>query len=131
MPAPSAVRDEWTMNKIHTDELFSHLKQFLSAKGIHLDEGSYSRTIEKGCQLLADTINLSQQAVDRARTEVEKQFEQVRQVIHEKTAPRQPPVQPSAQPQSRPASTEAIRARAKRASAAKPQPRTRKPHKAE
>jgi hypothetical protein len=90
------------MNKINKDELFSQVSQFLHSKGIELQQGSYMRTIEKGCQLLADTINLSQQAVDRARSEIESKLEHARQVIHEKTAPKQPPVysDPAATPSS-------------------------------
>jgi hypothetical protein len=79
------------VNAINKDELFSHVREFLKTRGIELQEGSYSRTIEKGCQVLADTINLSQQAVDRARSEVEKTLEKVRHSIHQKTAPRKPP----------------------------------------
>ena len=82
------------MNTINKDELFGHVREFLKAKGIELQEGSYSRTIHKGCQVLADTINMSQQAVDRAKSEIEKQLEQVRTTIHRKTAPRKPPVVP-------------------------------------
>jgi len=84
------------MNKIQQDELFGHVSQFLKAKGIELQEGSYTRTIQKGCQVLADTINLSQQAMTRAKSGLEKKLDQARQVIHEKTAPRKPPVQTKA-----------------------------------
>lgn len=76
------------MNSISKDELFTHVQQFLKSKGVDLQEGSYTRTIQKGCQVLADTINLSQQAVGRAKTEVERKLEQVRQTIHDKTAPK-------------------------------------------
>ncbi len=76
------------VNTINKDELFTHVREFLKTRGIELQAGSYSRTIQKGCQVLADTINLSQQAVDRARTEVEKTLEKVRHSIHEKTSPR-------------------------------------------
>jgi hypothetical protein len=86
------------MKKIEKDELFGHVRQFLKNKGIELQEGSYTRTIEKGCQVLADTINLSQQAMDRTKAELERKLDQARQVIHEKTAPRKPPVQPQPEP---------------------------------
>jgi hypothetical protein len=82
------------MKRIHKDELFDHVSQFLKNKGIELKEGSYAHTIQKGCQVLADTINLSQQAVERAKTELEKNFDKARQVIHEKTAPKPPRVRP-------------------------------------
>jgi hypothetical protein len=86
------------MSKIDKDELFNQVSQFLKSKGVELQEGSYARTIQKGCQLLADTINLSQQAMERARSEVEQNLERARQVIHEKTAPRKPPVTPEEAP---------------------------------
>jgi hypothetical protein len=90
------------MKKIEKDELFSHIRQFLKAKGIELQEGSYTRTIEKSCQVLADTINLSQQAVVRAKAELDRTLDHARRVIHEKTAPRKPPVQAQPQPEPQP-----------------------------
>jgi hypothetical protein len=79
------------MNKIDKDELFQHLSGFLKAKGIELQEGAYTQQIQKGCGILADTVNLSQQAFDRAKTEMERQLEHMRQIIHESTAPRTAP----------------------------------------
>lgn len=86
------------MKSINNEELFAQISQFLKSKGIELQEGSYTHTIRKGCQVLADTINLGQQAVGRAKSGVEEKLEKVRQVLHQKTAPRQPPVQPQAPP---------------------------------
>jgi hypothetical protein len=77
------------MKPIQKDELFEHVSQFLKGKGIELKAGSYSKGIHNGCSLLADAINLSQQGLSRAKVEVDKRFEQVRQVIHEKTAPKE------------------------------------------
>ena len=76
------------MNSIHKDELFAQVTQFLKTKGIDLQEGAYTSTIQKGCGVLADTINLSQQALERARAQVERELDNVRRVIHEKTAPK-------------------------------------------
>ena len=76
------------MKQIQKDELYAHLSDFLRDKGIELKEGSYSKGIHAGCSLLADAINLSQAGIDRAKTELDKQLQQVRQVIHEKTAPK-------------------------------------------
>ena len=70
--------------------MFSNLKGFLKSKGIDLQEGSYSDGIRKGCDLLTDTVNLSQRAYDRAKDAVDKGLDQVRQTIHEKTAPKPP-----------------------------------------
>jgi hypothetical protein len=76
------------MKQIQKDELYAHLSDFLRDKGIELKEGSYSKGIHAGCSLLADAINLSQTGIERAKTELDKQLQQVRQVIHEKTAPK-------------------------------------------
>src|SRR5215213_6282756 len=78
------------MKTIKKDELFEHLQGFLKGKGVELKEGPYSKGIHAGCSLLADAINLSQAGIDRAKTEIETRLEQVRQVIHEKTAPKPP-----------------------------------------
>ena len=75
--------------------MFAHVSQFLKSKGIELKEGSYSSGIEKSCGILTDAVNLSQQGIRRAKTELGKKVDQVRQVIHEKTAPK-PPVAPRA-----------------------------------
>ena len=85
------------MNPINRDELFQQVSQFLKAKGIELQEGSYARTIQKGCQVLADTINLSQQAMDRTKATVGQKLDEVREVIHQKTAPK-PPKAPATPP---------------------------------
>ena len=61
---------------------------FLKDKGIELKEGAYTKGIQNGCSLLADAINLSQQGLNRAKVEVDKRFDQMRQAIHEKTAPK-------------------------------------------
>ncbi len=79
------------MKRINHDELYQHLSGFLKAKGVEFKEGSYPHGIRKGCQLLADAINLSQQGLEKAKTEIDKKLDQMRQVIHEKTAPKPPP----------------------------------------
>ena len=89
------------MKPIEKEELYENLRQFLKAKGVELSEGSYSKGIHAGCSLLADAINLSQTGIELAKTEIEKRVDKVRQVIHEKTAPRtaasrKPPLTPSA-----------------------------------
>src|SRR6266566_4747348 len=83
----SAQRIESIMNPIRKDELYENISQFLKGKGIELKEGSYTKGIHAGCSLLADAINLSQTGLERAKTGIEKKFDQVRQVIHQKTAP--------------------------------------------
>jgi hypothetical protein len=76
------------MKPIQKDELYEHVSGFLKAKGIELKEGSYAKSIQNGCSLLADAINLSQQGLSRAKVTVDKTLDQMRQVIHESTAPR-------------------------------------------
>src|ERR1035437_2011261 len=76
------------MKPIQKDELYAHLSEFLKAKGIEMKDGSYPRGIQAGCSLLADAINLSQSGIKRAKVEIDKNVERVRQVIHEKTAPK-------------------------------------------
>jgi hypothetical protein len=78
------------MKTIKKDDLYENLSQFLKGKGIELKEGSYSKGIHAGCSLLADAVNLSQTGLERAKVGLEKKVDQVRQVIHEKTAPASP-----------------------------------------
>src|SRR5438045_2070029 len=78
------------MNPIQKDELYENISQFLKGKGIDLKEGSYTKGVHAGCSLLADAINLSQTGLERAKTGLEKKLDRVRQVIHEKTAPKPP-----------------------------------------
>ena len=86
-----AAKESSNMNKIKKDELFRHLSDFWKSRGIQLHDGSYTQAIKKGCDLLADTVNLSQQALERAKAQMEKQIDQVRQVIHERTRSKAPP----------------------------------------
>src|SRR5882724_5308193 len=76
------------MKPIQKDELYEHLGEFLKNKGIELTEGSYTKGIHAGCSLLADAINLSQAGLERAKAGLDKKLDQVRQVIHQKTAPK-------------------------------------------
>ena len=76
------------MKRIDKAELYQNLSGFLKSKGIELTDGDYASGVKKSCSFLADAINLSQMGIERARTEVEKQFDNLRQVIHESTAPR-------------------------------------------
>jgi hypothetical protein len=87
------------MTPIQKDELFGHLSGFLKDKGIELKEGSYSNGIRKSCGILADMINLGQHGLKRAKTELDHQADQLRQVIHEKTAPKTAPKPASASPE--------------------------------
>jgi len=76
------------MRSINKDELYDNLREFLKTKGVSLQDGSYTRGIQAGCSFLADAINLSQAGLNRAKTQIEKQLDNARQIIHEKTAKR-------------------------------------------
>jgi len=78
------------MKKINDKELFRHVSDFFKSKGIELKEGVYTQGIQKGCELLADTVQLSQQAMERAKAQMDRQLEQMRRIIHERTAPKRP-----------------------------------------
>ena len=83
------------MKRIEKDELYEHLSQFLQKKGIDLKEGSYTNFIHNGCKVLAEAVNLSQYGLERARKGLSQRLDQVRQAIHERTAPKPPSRTPS------------------------------------
>jgi hypothetical protein len=76
------------MSDINKEEMFGNLKSFLKSRGIEIQEGSYADGIRKGCEILTDTVNMSQRAFDRAKDAMDKGLDQVRQTVHEKTAPK-------------------------------------------
>jgi len=76
------------MKPIEQNEIYEHFSQFLKNRGIELKKGGYAKGIQKGCGLLAEAINLSQRGIEKAKTGIDEKIEQVRQVIHEKTAPK-------------------------------------------
>ena len=79
------------MKTIKKDELFESLGDFLKLKGVELKDGAYAQRIRQGCDLLTDAINGTQKTVKHARVEVDKKLDQLRQTIHEATAPKGPP----------------------------------------
>jgi type IV secretory pathway TrbL component len=101
------------MKSIQRDELYEHLSGFLKGKGIELKEGSYAAGIQKGCTLLADAINLSQKGLSRAKGEIDKKLGQMRQAIHEKTAPKPKAAAQTAKPADAKAKPQAPKAKAK------------------
>src|SRR5215471_9395553 len=76
------------MKPIEQNEIYEHFSGFLKNRGIELKSGSYSKGIKKGCSLLADANNLSQKGIEKAKSGIDEKLDQMRQVIHEKTAPR-------------------------------------------
>ena len=99
-----------SMKKIKPGELFQHVGGFLSSKGIELKAGAYAKRIEQGCEVLTSFINVSQAGLQRAKAETEKKLDQVRQVIHEKTAPKAPPATKAGPPPAPKKSTRGPRA---------------------
>ena len=79
------------MSEIKKEEMFGNLKGFLKSKGIDIQEGSYANGIRRGCDILTDTVNMSQRAFDRTKTVVEQGLDQARQTVHEYTAPKAQP----------------------------------------
>src|SRR3954462_6885552 len=110
------------MKPIDKHEIYENLNSFLKSKGIELKTGSYSQGVQKACEILTDTVNLSQRGLERAKDTLDQNLDRVRQVIHEKTAPKRPrnpgpPPRPGAKPNA---------ARAKKSAASKRGP-SRKP----
>jgi hypothetical protein len=103
------------MKKLKKDELYKNLNAFLKIKGIELTDGTYAQRIRQGCSILSDTINFAQHTVDRAKTGMDRKLDKMRQIIHEKTAPKAQP-----QPSPGPSPTKARR---------KPAPRKARPQK--
>ena len=110
------------MKTIKQDELFESLGDFLKGKGVELKDGSYSQRIRQGCNLLSEAINATQKTVKHAKVEVDKKLEQLRQSIHEATAPKPPPSPPAARPPSAGAKKEKNRRPRKRPSASSKAP---------
>jgi len=105
------------MKTIKQDELFQSLGDFLKSKGVELKDGAYTQRIRQGCNLLSDAINATQKTVKHAKVEVDKKLGQLRQSIHEATAPEPPPSSPAAPPPSAGATKEKKRRPRKRPSA--------------
>jgi hypothetical protein len=86
----------FNMTPINKDELFNHLSDFLKNRGVELKDGAITQQVQKGCSILADSVNISQEGFERARVEIDKKLDQMRQVIHERTAPKTPGSPPPA-----------------------------------
>jgi hypothetical protein len=78
------------MKQINKEEMFGNLKNFLKSKGIELQEGAYTQRIRQGCELLTDSVNVSQRTLKRAKSAMDLGLDQLRQTLHEQTAPKSP-----------------------------------------
>jgi hypothetical protein len=101
------------MKPIEQNEIFEHFSQFLKNRGIELKDGSYAKGIQKGCTLLADAINLSQRGIEKAKSGIDQKLAQMRQVVHERTAPKSATAPRSPQTAAKAASGKAKVARKK------------------
>jgi hypothetical protein len=110
------------MKTIKKDELFHNLGGFLKSKGIELNDGTYTTRIQQSCNLLSDAINATQKTVKQTKVHVDSALDNLRQTIHEHTAP-QPPRTASAGPSNK-SSTAGSKPSAK--PAAKPSPKSAK-----
>ncbi|HTL15871.1 MAG TPA: hypothetical protein VL793_01470 [Patescibacteria group bacterium] len=90
------------MKTLQKDELFENLQGFLKAKGVDIKEGSYAQKLQRSCSLLSDAINAGQEGLTRAKAGIDRKLDQLRQVIHEKTAPSSRSAAPPAQSQTSP-----------------------------
>lgn len=86
------------MKTVNKDELFQNLSGFLKSKGINLEDGSYTHRIRQGCNLLSDIVNATEETAVRAKAEVEKTVEAVRETLHKATAPKTAPVSSASKP---------------------------------
>jgi len=78
------------MKTIKQNELFKSLSDFLKVKGIELKDGAYPQRIRRACNLLGETINATQRTAKKAKDQVDKKLDQLRQTLHEATAPKPP-----------------------------------------
>ena len=115
------------MKQINKEEMFGNLKDFLKSKGIELQEGAYTQRIRQGCEILTDSVNVSQRTLKRAKSAMDKGLDQLRQTIHEQTAPKSPAAEGAPQ-KKRPvnATRTAGQSSAAKRKSGKPGQRTRK-----
>jgi hypothetical protein len=77
------------MKKLRQNDLFKHIDQFLKDQGIEIREAApLGSRLKTGCQLLTDTINNAQSTLGKARDHMDDHLDKMRNIIHEKTAPK-------------------------------------------
>jgi hypothetical protein len=79
------------MKTINKEEMFGNLKSFLKSKGIELQDGAYTHRIRKACEIMTDSVNLSERAFRKTKNAVDRGLNRLREVIHEQTAPKSSP----------------------------------------
>ncbi len=96
------------MNTVNKDELYQNLSGFLKSKGIELKDGTYAQRIQQGCNVLAEIVNTTQQTMGTAKAKMDKALDQLRESIHQATAPKPPPPgSPAPEPSTPPPAAEA------------------------
>ncbi len=77
------------MKKLGKDDLYQHVNQFLKEKGIEIqDAAPLGKGLQKGCQVLTETINSAQTTLEKASNRMDRGIGKMRDLIHKKTAPR-------------------------------------------
>jgi len=76
------------MKPIQKDEVYNQVANFLKSRGLELKDGAYPETLKKGCEIFAEGVNLGQEGLEKAKVTLSKTIDEVRQSIHEKTAPK-------------------------------------------
>lgn len=77
------------MKKLGKDDLYQHVNQFLKEKGIEIqDAAPLGKGLQKGCQVLTETINSAQTTLEKASNRMDRGIDKMRDIIHKKTAPR-------------------------------------------
>lgn len=105
------------MTTIKQDELFENLSGFFRSKGVELKDGVYTQRIRQACDLLGEAINATQRTATNAKAQVDQTLDQLRQTIHEATAPR-----PQASEKAPPANSSAAEAASQAAPSPEPAP---------
>ncbi len=96
------------MKTLKKNELYRHLGGYLKARGIELKDGSYATRIQQGCGLLTEAINCAQRGIAEAAAQMDQGLDKMRDIIHQKTAPKGPATTPpSACPSKAPKSRRA------------------------
>ncbi len=88
------------MKKLKKDEIYDNLGKFLRGKGIELTDGSFSSRLRQGCSILTNSINFAQDNLGKAKAQIDGKLDRMRQIIHDKTAPKLAPKPASPPPKA-------------------------------
>lgn len=80
------------MKTLKKGELFRSVKKHLEANGVILEKGEASDKLRAGCALLTAVATKGQSSFQTAKNAVTEQIDNLRQTIHDKTAPTAKPV---------------------------------------